>query len=89
MPESPGHTPEQSHLAYLPKLVSNLLDSIVRRFSNPVTARRNRVLLLLLTAGLLTLILLPSQHLVTARYKPGEIATSDIRASQDYRAGRP
>lgn len=84
MPESPGHTAEQSHLAYLPKLVSNLLDSIVRRFSNPATARRNRVLLLLLTAVLLTLVLLPSQHLVTARYKTGEIATSDIRASQDY-----
>ncbi|QOX79688.1 HDIG domain-containing protein [Trichlorobacter lovleyi] len=84
MPESPGHTSEQSTQTYLSKVGSNLLDSIVRRFSNPVTARRNRVLLLLVTAGLLTLILLPSQHLVTARYKPGEIATSDIRASQDY-----
>jgi cyclic-di-AMP phosphodiesterase PgpH len=84
MPEIPVHTAEQSTLSYLVKLGSNLLDSIVRRFSNPEKARRNRILLLLLTAGLLTLVLLPSQHLVTARYKPGEIATSDIRASQDY-----
>jgi cyclic-di-AMP phosphodiesterase PgpH len=84
MPEIPAHIPDQSTLTYLSKLGSNLLDSIVRRFSNPVKARRNRFLLLLLTTGLLTLILLPSQHLVTARYKTGEIATSDIRASQDY-----
>ena len=84
MPEIPVHTPDQSTLTYLSKLGSNLLDSIVRRFSNPEKARRNRILLLLLTTGLLTLILLPSQHLVTARYKTGEIATSDIRASQDY-----
>lgn len=84
MPETPVHTADQSTQAYLIKLGTNLLDSIVRRFSNPEKARRNRILLLLLTAGLLTLVLLPSQHLVTARYKPGEIATSDIRASQDY-----
>ena len=84
MPESSGHTPEQTAQTYLAKLGGNLLDSIVRRFSNPETARRNRILLLLLTAGILTLLLLPSQHLTTARYQPGEIATSDIRATQEY-----
>lgn len=84
MPETPGHTPDQSTQMYLLKVGINLLDSIVRRFSNPETAHRNRVLLLLLTSALLTLLLLPSQHLVTARYQAGEIASSDIRASQDY-----
>jgi len=84
MPDAPDHTPEQPTLTYLSKLASNLLDTMVRRFSNPETARRNRILLLVVTAGLLTLILVPSQHLVTARYKTGEIATSDIRASEDY-----
>lgn len=84
MPESSGHTTTQSTQTYLAKLGGNLLDSLVRRFSNPETARRNRILLLLLTAGILTLLLLPSQHLTTARYKPGEIATSDIRATQEY-----
>jgi putative nucleotidyltransferase with HDIG domain len=69
---------------YLLKVGTNLIDSIVRRFSNPETAHRNRILLLLLTSALLTLLLLPSQHLITARYQAGEIATSDIRASQDY-----
>ncbi len=84
MPEQPGHTPDQTPQTYLQRFGSNLLDATVRRFSNPATARRNRIVLLLLTALLLTLILLPSQHLVTARYNPGDIATSDIRATQDY-----
>lgn len=85
MPETQGHTPPpQSTQSYLARLGSNLLDSVVRRFSKPETARRNRVILLLLTAGILTLVLLPSQHLTTARYKAGEIAASDIRATQDY-----
>lgn len=84
MPEPSGHTPNQSAQSYLAKLGGNLLDSVVRRFSNPATAGRNRLILLLLTATILTLLLLPSQHLTTARYQAGEIATSDIRATQDY-----
>jgi len=84
MPESSGHTAAQTAQTYLAKLGGNLLDSIVRRFSNPETARRNRILLLLLTAAILTLLLVPNQHLTSARYKPGEIATSDIRATQEY-----
>ena len=84
MPEPSGHTPDQSAQTYLARLGGNLLDSIVRRFSNPATAGRNRLLLLLLTAAFLTVLLLPSQHLTTARYKAGDIATSDIRATEDY-----
>lgn len=84
MPDPSGHTQDQSSLTYLRKLGTNLLDSVVRRFSNPETARRNRFLLLIVTSLVLTLILLPSQHLTTALYQPGEIATSDIRATQDY-----
>lgn len=84
MPEPSGHTQDQSPLTYLNKLGTNLLDSVVRRFSNPETARRNRFILLVTTALVLTLILLPSQHLTTALYHPGEIAASDIRATQDY-----
>ncbi|WP_370514314.1 HD family phosphohydrolase [Geobacter sp. FeAm09] len=57
---------------------------IVRRFSNPLTARRNRFILLVTTALLLTLILLPGQRFHSAEFKPGDIATSDIRAPQDY-----
>lgn len=84
MPDPSGHTQDHSPLTYLRKLGTNLLDSVVRRFSNPENARRNRLILLLLTSLVLTLILLPSQHLTTALYQPGEIAASDIRATQDY-----
>ncbi len=84
MPDPAGHTKDQSPLTYLRRLGVNLLDTVVRRFSTPETARRNRFLLLLTTALLLTLILLPGQQLNTARYEPGEIAATDIRATQDY-----
>ncbi len=84
MPEHPGSTQDQNFITYLSKLGSNLLDSIVRRFSNPQTARRNRCILLAVTALLLTFIVIPDQHLVTSEFKAGSIATSDIRASRDY-----
>lgn len=84
MPDPHPHIPDSSPRNYLYKLGANLLDAVDRRFSNPETARRNRLLLLVVTAALLTIILMPNQHLTTARYTAGEIATSDIRATQDY-----
>jgi putative nucleotidyltransferase with HDIG domain len=84
MPYQLGNNQEQHTLTYLSKLGSNLIDSIVRRFSNPLTARRNRFFLLVLTALLLALIILPKQHLFSFDFRPGDIATSDIRAPQDY-----
>jgi len=84
MPDPHLHIPDHSPRNYLQKLGTKLLDAVDRSFSNPETAKRNRLLLLLLTAFLLTLVLMPSQHLTTARYKVGEIAASDIRATQDY-----
>lgn len=84
MPDPHNHIPDHSPRNYLQKLGANLLEEVDRRFSNPETARRNRFILLIFTAALLTAILIPSQHLTTARYQAGEIATSDIRATQDY-----
>lgn len=84
MPDPHAHIPDHSPRNYLHKLGSKLLEAVDRRFSNPETARRNRLLLLMMTAVLLTLVLMPSQHLTTARYKAGEIAASDIRVTQDY-----
>lgn len=83
MPDQSSSTHNQNTLSYLGKVGSNLLDSIIRRFSNPETSRRNRFILLTVTALLLTLTILPSQHLSTISYKTGDIATSDIRATQD------
>src|SRR6185369_4086276 len=84
MPEQPGNNQDQNTLTYLSKLVSSLFDSVVKRFSNPLTARRNRFILLVTTALVLTFIVLPSQHFSTFEFKSGDIATADIRATQDY-----
>jgi putative nucleotidyltransferase with HDIG domain len=84
MPEPLGTNQDQNSLTYLSKFGANLFDSVVRRFSNPMTARRNRFILLISTALILTILILPSQHFSTIVYKAGDIATSDIRATQDY-----
>ncbi|MBC8019003.1 MAG: HDIG domain-containing protein [Verrucomicrobia bacterium] len=84
MPEPLGTKQDQNTQTYLSKLAVNLLDSVVRRFSNPLTARRNRFILLVATALILTFLILPSQHFSTFAYKAGDIATSDIRATHDY-----
>ncbi len=84
MPYQLGNSPEQHTLTHLSKLGSNLIDSVVKRFSNPLTARRNRFILLVLTALLLSLIILPKQHLISFDFRPGDIATSDIRAPRDF-----
>ncbi len=84
MPELHGTNKNLNTQAYLSKLGANLLDSVVRWFSNPQTARRNRFILLVTTALVLTIIILPRQHFSSFSYKAGDIATSDIRATQDY-----
>jgi len=84
MPEQPVKNQGQNTLTYLTKLGSNILDLMVKWFSNPRTARRNRFILLITTAFLLTLILLPGRPFRSAEFKPGDIATSDIRAPGDY-----
>jgi len=84
MPEKLGNNQEQSTLNYFSKLGFNLIDAIVKRFSDPQTARRNRFILLISTAILLTLIILPDQHFSRHEFNIGDIATSDIRAAHDY-----
>jgi len=83
MAEQSGSKQEQYTLAYLSQFGSILLDSLIKRVSNPETARRNRFILLVSTALLLTLTILPNQHIYKLSYKVGDIATSDIRVTQD------
>ena len=83
MPDQSSSNQNQNTLSNLGKVGSNLLDSMIKRVSNPDTSRRNRFIILATTALLLTLTILPSQHLSTISYKTGDIATSDIRATQD------
>lgn len=61
-----------------------MLSSVLERFSRPQYVKRNRTILLLATALLLTLLLVPDPQLGGPHYKVGDIATSDIRATQDY-----
>ncbi len=83
MPEQSSSNQNQNTLSHLGKVGSNLLDSIIKRISNSDTSRRNRFIILASTALLLTLTILPSQNLSSISYKTGDIATSDIRATQD------
>jgi putative nucleotidyltransferase with HDIG domain len=83
MSEQTGNKQEQNTLKNISRLGSNLLDSMVRKFSKPETARRNRFILLLTTALFLTVTILPSQHTSNFINKAGNIATSDIRVTQD------
>ncbi len=83
MPEQNGKNQDQNTLTYLSILGLNLFDSAIKKISNPLTARRNRLILLIINSILLTFIILPGRHL-QIEFKPGDIATSDIRASRDY-----
>jgi putative nucleotidyltransferase with HDIG domain len=57
-------------------------------FTDKLTEEKNekkvRTILLFLTAALLALLIVPDQHFVTSRFNAGDIATTDIRATQRY-----
>jgi putative nucleotidyltransferase with HDIG domain len=61
-----------------------LFNALLERFSAPQSVKRNRIILFFLTVTLLTLLLTPGQQFSRPVYKVGEIAASDIRATQDY-----
>ena len=61
-----------------------LLDSLAARLSTGKHEKRNRIILVLLTALFLTCLIIPRQQFIPVGYKTGDIATSDIRATQDY-----
>ncbi|MBJ6726947.1 HD family phosphohydrolase [Geomesophilobacter sediminis] len=60
------------------------LESAQRGLTAERYERRSRYLVLLVTAVLLTLAVMPSPQFLAVTYREGDIATSDIRASQDY-----
>src|SRR5512138_1139469 len=65
-------------------LREKFLDTLVERFSAAKHERRNRFLLLLTTGLLLTFFIIPTQQFLNRSYKVGEVAGSDVRATQDY-----
>ena len=83
MPPDSGTT-EKNFITPLTKAGNRFLDALERRFSGGRKEKRNRFILLLLTVLLLTILIIPNPHFMAVSYKAGEIATSDIRATQDY-----
>ena len=83
MPHDSGAT-EKNIITPLAKAGNRFLETIEERFSGDGKEKRNRFILLLLTAFLLAFLIAPRQHFIGVSYKAGEIAESDIRATQDY-----
>jgi hypothetical protein len=83
MPPDSGAT-EKNVVTSLLKAGNRFLETLEQRSFSARKEKRNRFVLLLLTTLLLTLLILPRQHFMAVSYKTGEIATSDIRATQDY-----
>ncbi|GFO61799.1 HD family phosphohydrolase [Geomonas silvestris] len=66
------------------QLCSCWLEKFADAFSGEKHQKSTRLTLLFATALFLTLLIIPSPQLLTTKYREGDIATSDIRASQDY-----
>lgn len=62
------------------RLLSHLLEMITSSGERPV----RRAVLFLLTALVLTFLILPSRHFIVAKYSAGDIASADIKANQSY-----
>jgi putative nucleotidyltransferase with HDIG domain len=72
------------HKSSLIRLCECWLETLATALSSEKYEKRSRYLLLLLTALFLTLLILPSPQFFSVNYREGDIATSDIRATQDY-----
>lgn len=68
----------------LARLWETFAAALTRGVTGERSEKRSRYILLLTTAVLLTLLLIPSPQFLAVHYREGDIATSDIRATQDY-----
>jgi putative nucleotidyltransferase with HDIG domain len=75
---------EKQRVNSLQRVAEHFLESLLARFSGEKNEMRLHFFLLLATALLLTLAIVPRQHFGSSSLKPGTIATADIRATQDY-----
>ncbi|GAM08136.1 putative protein [Geobacter sp. OR-1] len=83
MPVDGNEQPDKARSS-LSILGERLFNSLLERFSAPQSVKRNRIILFFLTVTLLTLLLIPGQQFSQPVFKIGDIAGSDIRATQDY-----
>lgn len=75
---------KNSTTSSLPLLWRNIQETLSLRFSAEKAGKRDRFILLLVTAFILTLFIAPHHHEPSTVYKSGQIAVSDVRASRDY-----
>lgn len=61
-----------------------LFDSLQDRFFSAKHEKVAKTVLLLMSALILTLLIVPGQHFHTAQYNAGEIAPADIKSTQSY-----
>jgi putative nucleotidyltransferase with HDIG domain len=64
--------------------VRHLLSCFTDKLTEEKNEKRVRIVLLFLTATLLALLIVPNQHFVSSKFNSGDIATTDIRATQRY-----
>ena len=83
MPTDSGDK-QKKQKSSLVRLCDCWLDAAAVAFSGEKYEKRSRFILLLLTALFLTLLIIPSPQFLSVNYREGDIATSDIRAVQDY-----
>jgi len=75
---------EISKAAVFASRARRLLASLQERFFIGRNEKATQSVLLLVTALILTLLIVPGQHFYTARYSAGEISPADIKATQSY-----
>ena len=83
MPTDSGDI-QKKQKSSLARLCNCWLESVALAFSSERFEKPSRFVLLLLTALFLTLLIIPSPQFLSVNYREGDIATSDIRAAQDY-----
>lgn len=75
---------ETTRAAELASRGRRMLISLQERFSGGRNEKTNQTILLLLTALILTFLIVPSQHFNITRYVAGDIASADIKATRSY-----
>jgi len=83
MPTESGDK-QKKQKSSLIRLCDCWMEAIAAGFTGDRYEKRSRLVLLLLTALFLTLLIIPSPQFLSVKYREGDIATSDIRATQDY-----
>ncbi|MBP1751372.1 MAG: metal dependent phosphohydrolase [Geobacteraceae bacterium] len=84
MPTDQGDTEKKDRKKQLLSRARVLFYSFLDRLNDGKNEKTVRIILLFITASLLTLMIVPDQHFATSRFNVGDIASTDIKATQGY-----